>query len=411
MKEIRVAIADDVAQTRENIRMLLELDKSIAVVGEAANGQEAVELVRQTMPDVILMDINMPDMDGIMATEMISMENQEVAVVIISVQGEQEYLKRAMLAGAKEYLIKPFTADELSSTVKKVVELNRKRWEGREKQPGRQPEAKKHQPQVITVFSTKGGVGKTCICTNLAAALSKQTGERVGLIDLDLQFGDVAVMMNVYPKRTIAELMQEQGELDAELLENYLYERHGVNVLAAPNKPELAELVTPDGVARVLKAFTRNHDYVLVDTPPVFNDTNLVALDSSDRILLVASLDLPTVKNIKRSIDILKTLGLLPRVRLILNRSSGSQGIEPEDVERVLEMSINAQLPSDGKLVIQSVNRGQPFVTVDAGAPVSRAIYAMLPLVDCRSRTTENTEILQVSKRRGFFRRQVVEAR
>lgn len=411
MKEIRAAIADDVQQTRENIRMLLELDKSITVVGEAGNGQEAVDLARSTQPDVVLMDINMPDMDGIKATEIISMENPRVAVIIISVQGEQEYLKRAMLAGAKEYLIKPFTADELSSTVKRVVEMNRKRWEGQEEPQKQQSEVKKHQPQIITLFSTKGGVGKTCVCTNLAVALARQTREKVGLVDLDLQFGDIAVMMNIYPKRTIAELMQEQGELDAELLENYLYERYGVNVLSAPNKPELAELITAEGIARVLKAFTKNHDYVLVDTPPVFNDTTLVALDMSDRILLLASLDLPTVKNIKRSVDILKTLGLLSKVKLILNRSSGSHGIEPEDVERVLEMKIDAQLPSEGRLVIQSVNRGQPFVAMDTNAIISRAVYGMLPLLDTRAGAVESQEKPRPLKKKSFWSRQAIEVR
>ncbi|HHV77457.1 MAG TPA: response regulator [Syntrophothermus lipocalidus] len=405
MNRIRVAIADDVKETRQNIRMLLELDPVIEVVGEAGNGQEAVELARVAGPDVILMDINMPEMDGIRATELISMEFPEISVIIISVQGEQEYLKRAMLAGAQEYLIKPFTADELASTVKRVVELNRKR---RERQKA-QAEAKNHQPKIVTVFSTKGGVGKTLICTNLAVALARQTGEKVGLVDLDLQFGDVAVMMNVYPKRTIAELMQEQYEIDAELLENYLYERHGVKVLAAPNKPELAELVTPDGVARVLKAFVKNHDYVLVDTPPVFNDTTLVALDASDRILLVATLDLPTVKNIKRSVDILKTLGLLPKVKLVLNRASGAQSIEPEDVERVLEIKIEAYLPSEGKLALQSVNRGQPLVLMDAAAPLSRGVYSMLGLVTGSSAGQDGHTRTRPSKGRGFWSRQAVE--
>jgi pilus assembly protein CpaE len=407
MKEIKVLIADDVEETRKNIRLLLELDQMITVVGEAGNGREAVELTNSIQPDVVLMDINMPDVDGIKATEAISVATPQVAVIIVSVQGEQEYLKRAMLAGAKEYLIKPFTADELSSTIKRVVELHRKRWQELGKMET-SSEVKKHQPTVVTVFSTKGGVGKTCICTNLAVALARSTREKVGLVDLDLQFGDVAVMMNIFPKRTIAELMQEQGELDAELLENYLYERSGVKVLASPNKPELSELITPEGVARVLKAFTHSYDYVLVDTPPIFNDTTLVALDMSDRILLLASLDLPTVKNIKRSVDILKTLGLLPKVKLLLNRSTGSHGIEPEDVERVLELGIDGQLPSDGKLVIQSVNRGQPFVLADANAPIARSVENILPLIDPRMKVDERQEVPRVAKKKGFFGKPII---
>jgi pilus assembly protein CpaE len=363
--------------------MLLELDKSITVIGEAANGREAVEQARELNPDVVLMDINMPEMDGIQATELIGVSNPRTAVIIVSVQGEQEYLKRAMLAGAKEFLIKPFSPDELASTVKRVVELNRKRWEslGDIGSEGAE-EVRAHQPHIVTVFSTKGGVGKTCICANLAVALAERTGEKVGLVDLDLQFGDIAVMLNIFPKRTIAELMQEQGDLDTELLQSYLYERNGVDVLASPNKPELAELIEADDVARVLKAFSKSHDYVIVDTPPVFNDTTLVALDVADIILLVASLDLPTVKNIKRSLDILTTLGLLHKVKLVLNRASHYHGIDPNDVEKVLEMKIDARLPNDGKLVVQSVNRGQPFILVDPNAPVTKALYSLVSVVD-----------------------------
>lgn len=377
MDRIRVVIADDVQETRQNIRMLLELDPAIEVVGEAANGNQAADLARKEKPDVILMDINMPEVDGIRATEAVSMECPEVSVIIISVQGEQEYLKRAMLAGAQEYLIKPFTADELTSTIKRVVELARKRRE-RQKAQG---DARSHQPRIVTVFSTKGGVGKTLICTNLAVATARLTQEQVAVVDLDLQFGDVAVMMNIYPKRTIAELMQEQYDIDAELLENYLVERHGVKVLAAPNKPELAELVTPEGVGGVLKALLKNHDYVFIDTPPMFSETTLVALDASDQILLVATLDLPTVKNIKRGADILNSLGLVPKTKLILNRASGAQSIEPQDVENVLGMKIEHYLPSEGKLALQSVNRGHPLVLLDPGCALSRSVYGMVETV------------------------------
>ncbi|MGE5543985.1 MAG: AAA family ATPase [Bacillota bacterium] len=401
MKEIKVLIADDIKQTRENIRMLLELDPSIQVVGEAADGEQTLEMAELTAPDVVLMDINMPVMDGIKATELLTIRFPRMAVIVVSVQGEQEYLKKAMMAGAREYMIKPFTADELISTIKRVSEINQKRWEAQRQEP--QTVIPTHKPRIISLFSAKGGVGKTSIAVNLAVALAQRTGERVALVDLDLQFGDVAVMMNIHPKRTIAELMQENDELDRELLESYLYQRNGVNVLAAPNKPELAELVNDEGVTRVLQALTGFHDYIVIDTPPVFNDMTLAAFDRSDSILMVLTPDLPSLKDNKRALDLAKTLSIQPKMKLVLNRSGGGFGIEDEDVERSMEMRINASFPNDAKLVMTAMNRGVPFVLMDPNAPMSRSIQSLLPLVGRLENGTVKTE--SVPKRGGIFSR------
>lgn len=402
MKEIKVLIADDVRQTRENIRLLMELDPSIQVVGEAADGEQTLELAGMTAPDVVLMDINMPVMDGIKATELLNIRFPQIAVIVISVQGEQEYLKKAMMAGAREYMIKPFTADELISTIKRVSEINQKRWEA-QRGITQTTVIPTHRPRAISFFSAKGGVGKTSIAVNLAVALAQRTGERVALVDLDLQFGDIAVMMNIHPKRTIAELMQENVDLDRELLESYLYQRNGVNVLAAPNKPELAELVNDEGVTRVLQALAGFHDYIVIDTPPVFNDMTLAAFDQSDSILMVLTPDLPSLKDNKRALDLTKTLSIHPKIKLVLNRSGGGFGIEEEDVERSMEMKINASFPSDAKLVMTAMNRGVPFVIMDPHAPMSRSIQSLLPLVGRLESSTVKVEA--TSGKAGFFSR------
>jgi pilus assembly protein CpaE len=211
--------------------------------------------------------------------------------------------------------------------------------------------------------------------------LANRTRERVALVDLDLLFGDVGVLMNIHPKRTIAELMQENVELDRDLLESYLYERNGVNVLAAPNKPELAELVNEDGVTRILRALASFHDYIVIDTPPAFNDLTLAALDQSDSILMVLTPDLPSLKDNKRALDLTKTLSINEKIKLLLNRSGGGFGIEAEDVERSMEMRISASFPNDAKLVMTAMNRGVPFVIMDPNAPMAKSIQSLLPLV------------------------------
>ncbi|MDD3853303.1 MAG: AAA family ATPase, partial [Syntrophomonadaceae bacterium] len=289
---------------------------------------------------------------------------------------------RSMLAGAKEYLVKPLSAEELNQAIRQVTDLKR---EASDNQPAEDVpldlnRAKNHK--IVTVFGTKGGVGKSVICTNLAVCAAQKHRGKVGMIDLDVQFGDLSIMMNVNPRMTIAELMQEGEKPTPEILENYLYERNGVQLLSAPNKPELSEMVVARGVKEILNISRSLFTYTFVDTPSFVDEITLTALEEADIILLMISLDLPTIKNVKKGIDILRTLQLLPRTHLILNRSSGIAGIEPRDVERVLDMKIKAEVPSDGKLVVSSLNQGTPFVKINPRAAVSKGIEAIFQVIE-----------------------------
>ncbi len=383
MKKIKVILADDNKNTRISIRKLLELDCDIDVVAEAVNGKEVLEKVEIMEPDVVIMDVRMPELDGFEAAQNISLYYPWVSVIMISVNDEPQNFKKAMMAGAKEYLVKPLSPEELNSTIKQVAELNKKRvigWKPQQEEDGNY--VHKAGNKLITVFGTKGGVGKSVICTNLAVAMAQKHKKQVVLIDLDIQFGDVSILMNLNPRKTISELMQEGENLNRELLEDYLYERNGVDILAAPNKPELAELVIPRGVEEILTTCREMYDYTFVDTPSFVNDNTLTALEMSDIILLLISLDLPTIKNVKKGLDILRSLQLLSKTRLVLNRSSGIAGIEPRDVEKVLDMKIQAEVPSDGKLVLTSINQGIPFIKINPKAAVSKGIMSILELVE-----------------------------
>jgi len=323
----------------------------------------------------------MPIMDGITATEKISLNYPKAAVIIISVQGEPEYLKKAMKAGAREYLVKPFDTDELSNTIRRTYQLEQQRMGTIENISGNKGQ-QKIDPQVVTVFGTKGGVGKTTISVNMAAQLTKRTKKKVVLVDLDLQFGDVSVFLNIVPKKTIAELVQERGKLTIDLIESYLIPHiSGIKILPAPLRPELAELITPDHILEILAILRRHYDYVIIDTPPFFLDTNLSALDMSSQVLLVMTLDVPTVKNMKLSLELLDSLHHKGKAKLILNRASEDLGLNANDVENSLDFIIAGQVPSDGKMVVTSVNKGIPFVLSHPNARVSAAVDKITDLV------------------------------
>lgn len=379
MPPINILIADDIAETRENIKRLLYFEEDMKIVGEAADGEEAVKLAEKLQPDIILMDINMPGLDGISATELISLRWPKISIIIISVQGEQEYLKKAMVAGAREYMVKPFSSDELTGTIKRVHELEKRRH-----QLGDTPVAgdRKKEPQVITVFSTKGGVGRTTIATNLAVSIHKVTKQKVVIVDLDLQFGDVAVMLNVVPKRTITELIQDIDQMDAELMEKYLVTHSsGIRLLPCPTRPEYAELITGSHVEKIIQILKQSYDYIVIDTPCFFHETTLTALDLCNQILIVVALDLPTIKNVKLSLEVLDTLHLKGKVKMVLNRSSSDIGIKYQDMEESLGLKVVSHIPSDGRVTIASVNKGIPFVISEPNTKIAESIQELTELV------------------------------
>jgi len=381
MKKIKLLLADDNEYTRTSIRQLLELDDAVDIVDEACNGLEVMEKVEALNPEIVLMDVNMPIMDGIETTRELTIKYPQVAVVLISINDEIQNFRQAMLAGAKEYLVKPLSAEELNQAIHQVTEIIREASDNQQVEvPPSLNRAENHK--IVTVFGTKGGVGKSVVCTNLAVCAAQKYRGKVGLIDLDVQFGDLSIMMNVNPRMTIAELMQEGEKPSPDILENYLYERNGVHLLSAPNKPELSELVVARGVKEILNISRSIFTYTFVDTPSFVDEITLTALEEADIILLMISLDLPTIKNVKKGIDILRTLQLLSRTRLILNRSSGIAGLEPRDVERVLDMKIKAEVPSDGKLVVSSLNQGIPFVKMNPKAAVSKGIEAVFQVIE-----------------------------
>jgi pilus assembly protein CpaE len=359
---IRVLIVDDTAETRESIRRLLSMEEGFEVVDEAKNGMEALEKTQKWKPDIILMDINMPGMDGITATEKITLRFPRCSIIVISVQGDQDYLRRAMQAGAKDYLVKPFNPDQLVSTITDVYQMELKRKTAIFHNQLLE-EGLVSKPKVITVYSSKGGVGKSMIAVNLAFGLQEE-GRRVALVDLSLLFGDVAILLNLQQRMTIYHTIEDLNSLDPDGLQNYLLTaENGLKVLAAPHLPEQSEIITAGHVERILRLLKERFDYIIVDCPSNFHETVLAAFDIADYILLITNRNLHSVKNNKLCIKTMETIGSdLNKIQLVVNDLGSNSEFQNQDVEEVLGLSIFHEIGQDSPTVDASINQGIPIM-------------------------------------------------
>ena len=312
-EKIRVMIVDDIVDTREQLEKLLFFEKDIDVIAKASNGREAVAMSKQLHPDVILMDINMPDMDGIAATEAIMSQDPSVQVIIMSVQGETDYLRRAMLAGAREFLTKPISADDLYKSIRHVHRLTTARPRPvaatNDSGGGASAGSPSSEGQIIAVFSPKGGVGTSSVAANLAVAMRQMTNRKVALVDANVIFGDLSVILNLRSDKTIIDLATRIDDIDRELLNDVLVTHTSqVKVLLAPPDPQRGELVTSDHIRTILDLMRREFDYIVVDTPASFQDRSLAVLDMAHRIVTLMTLEMHCIRNIKLFLEVAELL-------------------------------------------------------------------------------------------------------
>ena len=359
MSKIKILIADDIEETRSVIKKIFNLESDqFEVVGEACNGEEVLNLIPRVRPDVVLMDINMPILNGLEATERITSEFPEVIVIIMSVQAENEYLKKAMFYGAKEYIIKPFNFEDLVATVKNTYDKYNEKLV-KVASSGEQ----KYEAKIIAFYSSKGGVGKSVIATNSAIIFSKEIAKKTLLLDLDLQFGDISMLVNQYNKKTLLDIV-EDGQMESyENIKPYIFPYNdNLDIIFAPRKPEAAEYIGKDSVEKLLKILRNYYEVILIDTGVNFNDTTLHVLDISQIILFVSTMEIVALKNTKLGFGVMLSLGYeKDKVKLIINRFNPNYGINKTDVESAFKGNIIAMIPENDKTVCVSVNKGQPF--------------------------------------------------
>lgn len=324
-----------------------------------------------------------------------------ITVVLVRQALETSVLARAMKAGARDVV----PADDLGAVTSAVARSHELFT------ALRGPSGARQVGRVVTVFSPKGGVGKTTMSVNLALALTERGARRVCLVDLDLAFGDVAITMQLFPTHSIEQAVGSEDSIDIAMLDGLLTRHHdSLMVLAAPSHPDVRDRVSAALVLRVLRTLKESFDYVVVDTAPAFDDVTLTALEESDECVIVATLDVPTLKNVKVAMETLEMLDIARGHRhLLLNRADDMVGISTDKVEAILGMSIAAQVATSIDIAA-STNAGNPIVSEKPQHPSSAAIMGLagrlagVP-VSAPAGTDGAPALVEEPVRRGRFRR------
>jgi pilus assembly protein CpaE len=359
---------------------LIEAQPDMELVGAAASGHEAVRRAAELQPDIVLMDIHMPDLDGIQATWLVSSRAPHGAVIMVTSEERIDFLQKAMSAGAQGYVLKPFgNGAQLFQTIREVHGRSSAR---RMQVVSGGPLDARLRPKIgkrIVVLSPKGGVGSTTVAVSLALLLREQTHHSVALFDADFLAGDTTLQLDLRPERTVLDLVPHIDALDARLIDQVMtHHRGGLHVLARPTNPEQAEVLTAEYVRTVLSSLAQMYDEVVIDTVLTYDDRMLAVLDLADLYIVTVTPHLGTLRSARHFLHVARTLGYpADRMQFVLNRANNLAGLSFEDIGTLLGTQDLHQIPTGGPEVTQAINEGRPLVVHQPKSAVARALQTL----------------------------------
>jgi pilus assembly protein CpaE len=377
--QIRVLAVDDSATIRETLSVLVDAQPDMELVGTAASGHEAVRRAAELQPDIVLMDIHMPDLDGIQATWLVSSRAPHGAVIMVTSEERIDFLQKAMSAGAQGYVLKPFgSGAQLFQTIREVHGRSSAR---RMQVPGGPLDAR-FKPRIgkrIVALSAKGGVGGTTVAISLALLLREQNNRSVALFDADFLAGDATLHLDLRPERTVLDLVPHLDALDARLIDQVMTKhKGGLHVLARPTNPEQAEALTSEYVRTVLSSLAQMYDDVVIDTVLTYDDRMLAVLDLADLYVVTVMPHLGVLRSARHFLHIARTLGYPEdRMLFVLNRANNLAGLSMDDIATLLGTRDFIQVPTGGIEITQAVNEGRPLVLHSPKSPVARAMQSL----------------------------------
>lgn len=390
---IRVLIADSSERVKDNLRRRLEAEPGFSVCGLVGSGEEAIQESLRLRPDVAIIDAALPGMDGLQVTEMLAQFAPATGVILMALESENDTFRRAMFAGAREVLQKPFSGTEMTAALERVHEFQERTRKSRaatapadaSDRQGGAGGSPSVGGRLFTVLAGKGGVGKTVLATNIAVALAARAQQRVAIVDLSLQFGDVAAMLDITAQRTIADLAAHDAVADTEVVQEVLATTpSGLRVMPAPASPELADYVTSHHLRALLEELRREHELVVADTATQLGEVTLEAVESSERIVLLTDYSVTGVKNTRLVMSVLGVLKIPgERVLLVANHRDAltENSLTRDQAEKFLGAPIALEVPFDPAVVGATVSRGTPFVTSAPQSGVAQAVQQIAELI------------------------------
>lgn len=387
-ESLSLVIIDSDPMRRQALRELLKDNASVKVEAEAADSETGCHLVNQLKPSIVILELGNPPDPGLAVVERLLVASPQSSIFVTADGQRAETILRAVRAGAQEFLIRPVNKKELLAAVQRIA-----------RQRSLVTADAAERGKVITLFGCKGGRGTTVIALNLAAAIAKETAEPVVAVDLDLQAGDLSLLLNLKPAFTIHDAVTNMDRVDGLFLKSLLCEHSsGVSLLAAPQRVEEADPVQPLRISQLLSLLKANYAYVVVDTAPTYDDRTLAALDAADELLLVAAPDLSSLYHTQRCLDLFDRLAYDPsKVKLLLNRCPSPPGKSRKMAQEVLGRPIFWEFPED-EAVQAALITGESLVRATKNGQLAARFAALVELLG----TKDGAEANQQRTSKGF---------
>lgn len=394
MNLISMILIDSGENSNSMLKQTLSDINNIKVIGDYNTFVSGYNAVIQDKPSVVIIDISDNPDYALDVIEKLSIQEKNTIIFVTASDISASIILKAMRAGAREFLAKPVQLRELKSALEKVKNIINVDKEER------------HQSKIITVFSNKGGIGKTTIATNLAVSLADLTGKKVALLDLNLQLGDVTTFLDISPSFDISYIVNNLSRVDESFLLSTLekYKDKELYILADPPYLEQAEEITSEQINTVLSTLKAVFSYIIIDTSSNFDSKTLCSLDNSDNILLVSMVNLPTIRNSQRCLDLFNRLDYNEdKVKLIINRYMPNEEITVEDVEDSLGHSVFWKLPNNYLSIMSAINRGVPLSKIDPSANISKSFMELAALLSNSFIVRDETLNQNAKNNKNFF--------
>ncbi|HZN08475.1 MAG TPA: AAA family ATPase [Pyrinomonadaceae bacterium] len=358
---ISVVVLSTGLENFKDIRKALTAESRVQLLAGGNDADQLYEEIVRLKPTAAIIALGPNADNAVRFIERLNGECPNTALISAAQDASPDLILRSLRAGAREFLRLPIIADELRTVLDRVSDFSTK-----------QVEAPKKKGRMVAVFSSKGGCGTSFIASNLAAA----TSSRTVLVDLNLQAGDLPLFLGLEAKYSIADMVEKRQRLDESLI-NSLVTPHSTNLwlLAAPHEADSADEIEPQHVFEVLQKLREHFDYVVLDPQHTFDSITLAALDQSDEIILVLTLDIPAIRSTQRALEIFDRLGY-PRkkVRIVVNRWSKQIDLDLRQVEKFLGEPCMGYVPSDYQTAVSSINLGTPLVHAEPTSKIAMEI-------------------------------------